>query len=228
MASEERTASAFTFVRRSRSAISVEIGGPIKIRFVWYQSRPRGLCGTLTCSVASRTPLRTRRNSFCCSPTMRKCAWSPPRWAGGGRRKAKSLTALLGAFCAEEFSMTEVGTEGGDGCPSSCSIRFFLSTLFTSKPLRHRLRSALPGGRAGCRCLPAVRGHSPPTRASSQCSRPWPKRHVHHTIQHRALARAPVSMIGQSHDVQLCQLGDDLIREFLANPILSDNGGNLR
>src|SRR6266851_144937 len=130
MASEERTASAFTFVRRSRSALSVEIGGPIKIRFVWYQSRPRGLCGTVTCSVASRTPLRTRRNTFCCSLTMRKRVWSAPPWAGGGRRKAKSLTALLGAFCAEEFSTTEVGTEGGDGCPSCCSIRFSFSTLF--------------------------------------------------------------------------------------------------
>src|SRR5260370_21203328 len=133
---------------------------------------------------------------------MRKCAWSPPFWAGGGKRKAKSLTALLGAFCAEEFSKTEVGTEGGDGCPSSCSIRFFLSTLFTSKSLRHRLRSAPPGGRAECRCLPAVRGHSPPTLASSPRSRLWPKRHLHHTIHHHGLARVPVSMIGQPHSAR--------------------------
>src|SRR5712692_8558670 len=136
MASEERTASAFTFVRRSRSALSVEIGGPIKIRFVWYQSRPGGLCGTVTCSVASRTPLRTRRNSFCCSPTMRRRAWSPPRWARGGTRKPKSLTLPLGAFCAEESSMTALGTEEGGGCPSCCSIQFPFLVYFCTRSSR--------------------------------------------------------------------------------------------
>ncbi len=34
-------------------------------------------------------------------------------------------------------------------------------------------------------------------------------------------------MVGQAHDVQFCQLGEELMREFLANPILRDDGGNL-
>ena len=35
-------------------------------------------------------------------------------------------------------------------------------------------------------------------------------------------------LIGQSHDVKLCQLGEELMWEFLPNPILRDNGGDLR
>src|SRR5260370_35426856 len=34
-------------------------------------------------------------------------------------------------------------------------------------------------------------------------------------------------MIGQSYDMKLCQPGEDLMREFLTNPICIDNGGNL-
>src|SRR6516162_8678960 len=34
-------------------------------------------------------------------------------------------------------------------------------------------------------------------------------------------------MVGLARDVQFCQLGEELVREFLTNPILCDNGGNL-
>src|SRR5713226_10336734 len=34
-------------------------------------------------------------------------------------------------------------------------------------------------------------------------------------------------MVGHAHDVQFCHLGEELMREFLTNPILCDHGGNL-
>src|SRR5215472_16543852 len=51
--------------------------------------------------------------------------------------------------------------------------------------------------------------------------------HRHHAIEQALLARALISLIRQTGNVQPCQPRDELIRKFLAYPIVIDDRGNL-